>query len=221
MSADACDLSRNGDSRMKSIHRALDCMPRLVAAGVAIAVALLGAPAWSKEEAPKEPHPRHAEVAKRDRNLAGQMNKDHGDLSGHYNQLQKQDAAIRKQANADMKANGGHLTKAQQKQLNGEENQLRSEIKADKGAPPKTAFEQNHPRRAEVLHRDNRINGELNADAGKLGGNYGSLNQQQEGIRQQEQADAKANGGYITKTQQQQLNTEEGQLNQEIKADHK
>ena len=206
---------------MKTINHALHRAPRLIAGGMAIAIAFLGAPAWGKEEAPKAPHPRHAEVAKRDRHLAGQMNKDHGDLSGHYNQLQKQDAAIRKQANADMKANGGHLTKAQQKQLNGEENAVRAEIKADKGPPPKTQFEQNHPRRAEVLHRDNRINGDLNADAGKLGGNYGSLKQQQQSIRQQEQSDAKANGGYITKSQQRQLYTEDNQLNQEIKADHK
>ena len=168
-----------------------------------------------------EAHPRKAEVMNRDRHLAGKMNKDYGDLSGHYNQLQKQDAAIRKQTQAEFKQNGGYLTKAQQKQLNGEENQLRSEIKADKGPPPKTQFEQDHPRRAEVLHRDNRIGGTLNADAGKLGGNLPALKQQQQSIRQQEQADALANGGHITRAQQQQLNTEENQLNQEIKADRR
>lgn len=189
----------------------------------AIAVSLLAvAPTqgWAKE-APKGAHPRHAEVAKRDRNLAHQMNKDYGHLSGHYNGLQKQDAAIRNQTRADMQKNGGHLTKAEQKQINGEENALRSEIGADKGPPPRTQFEQNHPRRAEVLHRDIRIGGTLNADAGKLGGNYGSLKQQQQSIRQQEQADAAANGGHITKAQQGQLNGEEKLLNQEIRADRK
>ena len=164
-----------------------EAQQRALAAGATLdnvrAKANTAAAAWAKEDPPKEPHPRHAEVAKRDRHLAGQMNKDYGNLSGHYNQLQKQDAAIRKQANADMKANGGHLTKTQKKQLNGEENALRSEMNADKGPPPKTQFEQNHPRRAEVLHRDNRINGDINADAGKLGGNYGSLKQQQQSIR--------------------------------------
>jgi hypothetical protein len=72
-----------------------------------------------------------------------------------------------------------------------------------------------------VLHRDIRIGGTLNADAGKLGGNYGSLKQQQQSIRQQEQADAAANGGHITKAQQGQLNGEEKLLNQEIRADRK
>jgi hypothetical protein len=188
----------------------------LCAAVVASLIVVLGTPSWATEA-----HPRRAEVMNRDRHLAHEMNKDYGHLSGHYNQLQKQDAAIRNQTRNDMQKNGGYLTKAQQKQLNGEENTLRSEVSADKGAPPKTQFEQNHPRRAEVLHRDNRIAGTLNADAGKLGGNFATLKQQQRSIRQQEQADAASNGGYISKAQKGQLNAEENQLNQQIKADHK
>jgi len=193
---------------------------------LAAIIAFLVTPAWAAEEhakaAPaKQAHPRRAEVMNRDRNLAKDANKNYGDLSGHYNQLQHQDASIRKQTQKDMQQNGGYLTKAQQKQLNGEENKLKSEIAADKGPPPKTQFEQEHPRRAEVLHRDNRVNGTLNADAGKLGGNLGSLKQQQQSIRQQEQADAAANGGYISRAQQQQLNAEETQLNQQIRRDAK
>ena len=177
--------------------------------------------AHPKDAHPKDAHPRRAEVMNRDRNLAHDMNKDYGHLSGHYNQLQTQDAAIRNQTRKDMKQNGGYITKAQQKQLNGEEKNLKGEISADKGAPPKTQFEQDHPRRAEVLHRDNRIDGTLNADVGKLGGNLGSLQQQQQSIRKQEQTDAAANGGHITKSEQQQLNAEENQLNQQIKRDYK
>jgi hypothetical protein len=224
---------------MKNTNRVSLTAAQLCAAVVASVIAVAGTQAWAAKEggakeAPKAgakaghnggtkkgAHPRRNEAMQRDRNLADKMNKDYGDLSGHYNQLQKQDAAIRSQTRADMKANGGHLTKGEQKQINGEENTLKGEISADKGAPPKTQFEQEHPRRAEVLHRDNRIGGTLNADAGKLGGNYGSLKQQQQSIRQQEQADAAANGGHITKTEQGQLNAEENQLNQEIKADHK
>jgi hypothetical protein len=206
--------------RMKNINRASHLVTRIFAAIATSLVIAVATPGWAKE-AGKEAHPRSAEVTHRDRHLASQMNKKYGDLSGHYNQLQKQDAAIRQQTHADMQKNGGHLTKAEQKQINGEENNLHKEISADQGRPPKTQFEQDHPRRAEVLHRDNRINGTLNADAGKLGGNYGSLKQQQESIHQQEQTDARANGGYITKAQQGQLNTEEDQLKQEIRTDHK
>jgi hypothetical protein len=217
---------RTEDRRMKNANHVSHAVARLCAAVVAGFISVAGTQAWANEPHVKEghakgAHPRRAEAMKRNRNLAHDMNKNYGDLSGHYNQLQKQDAAIRAQTRADMQANGGHLTKAEQKQINGEENALHSEINADKGPPPKTRFEENHPRRAEVLHRDNRIGGSLNADAGKLGGNYGSLKTQQQSIRQQEQADAKANGGYITKTQQGQLNAEENQLNHEIKADRK
>ena len=82
------------------------------------------------------------------------------------------------------------------------------------------SFAQKHPRRAEVLGRDNRINGRLNRDYGKLGGHYGQLKQEDKSIKQQEQADAKANGGYITKSQKQQLNSEENSVNQQIKQDY-
>lgn len=205
---------------MNNINRVSHLAARIFAAIAVSFVVAAAAPSWAKE-AEKAAHPRKAEVTHRDRHLAGQTNKDYGDLSGHYNQLQKQDAAIRKQTHADLQKNGGHLTKAEQKQINGEENTLHNQINADKGRPPKTQFEEDHPRRAEVLHRDNRINGTLNADAGKLGGNYGSLKQQQASIRQQEQTDANANGGYITRAQQGQLNMEENQLKQEIKTDHK
>lgn len=216
---------------MNNTQRFSGTAVRLIAAIVASLVAAAGTPVWANEspakaehakaEHAKGAHPRRAEAMKRDRNLARDMNKNYGDLSGHYNQLQTQDAAIRAQARADMRANGGHLTKGEHKQIDGEENALRSEISADKGPPPRTRFEENHPRRAEVLHRDNRIGGTLNADAGKLGGNYGSLKGQEQSIRQQEQADAKSNGGYITRAQQGQLNAEESQLKEEIKSDRK
>ena len=36
-------------------------------------------------------------------------------------------------------------------------------------------FAQNHPRRAEVLGRDNRLNNQINNDQGHLNGQYGRL----------------------------------------------
>jgi len=80
-------------------------------------------------------------------------------------------------------------------------------------------FANNHPRRAEVLHRDNNINGRLNKDYGKLDGHYGQLMHRDQQIRNQQQRDAHANGGYITRGQKQQLNKEENHLNRKIKAD--
>lgn len=80
-------------------------------------------------------------------------------------------------------------------------------------------FENNHPRRTEVLSRDNRLNYQLNRNYGNLDGQYGSLKQDQRSIRQQAQADARANGGYITKAQQAQLNQQENQMRQQMRQD--
>lgn len=80
-------------------------------------------------------------------------------------------------------------------------------------------FANNHPRRAEVLHRDNRLNNRINRNYGNLNGNYGKLERQDNKIRQQERRDARVNGGYITKGEQKQLNREENHVNKEIKHD--
>jgi len=80
-------------------------------------------------------------------------------------------------------------------------------------------FAQNHPRRAEVLHRDNHLNNRLNKNYGNLGGHYGQLKNQDQRIHQQERRDKNINGGYITKGQKQQLNKEENHVNREIKQD--
>ena len=49
----------------------------------------------------------------------------------------------------------------------------------------------NHPRRAEVLGRDNGLNREINNDAGHLNGQYGQLKKSKDqGIRAQEQTEA-------------------------------
>jgi hypothetical protein len=81
------------------------------------------------------------------------------------------------------------------------------------GAPASAEdFAQKHPRRAEVLRRDGRINRSLNRNYGHLGGHYGQLKAEDRSIRRQEQADARANGGHITRGEQRQLNHEENAL---------
>jgi hypothetical protein len=82
-------------------------------------------------------------------------------------------------------------------------------------------FAQNHPRRAEVDRRDGRLNRSLNRNHGNLGGHYGQLKQEDRSIHQQQRADAKANGGYITRTQKHQLNQEENSLRQQEHQDKK
>jgi hypothetical protein len=81
-------------------------------------------------------------------------------------------------------------------------------------------FAQKHPRRAEVLRRDANLNRAINRDAGHLSGQYGNLKRQDQSIFRQEQADARANGGFISKGQQQQLNQEENALRKEVRLDN-
>jgi V8-like Glu-specific endopeptidase len=77
-------------------------------------------------------HPRRNQVNKRVDNQRGRINegvkngelsKKNGELSkGQARQLRANDRAIKAQEHAEVKANGGHLTKAEQRQLNQEEN---------------------------------------------------------------------------------------------------
>ncbi len=82
-------------------------------------------------------------------------------------------------------------------------------------------FAQNHPRRAEVGHRDNNLSNRMNRDYGHLGGHYGQLSREARHIHNQEKNWAHQNGGYITKGEQHQLNHEENHLNQQISHDWK
>lgn len=170
-------------------------------------------------------HPRRAEVLRRDNRLNGDINRDAGRLGGNYSALKTEDQGIRRQEQADAAAHGGHITRQEQQQLNGEENTLRSQISQDytgkgSGLGGGSTFAQKHPRRAEVLGRDGNLNNMINQDKGQLGGNYSALKTDDRSIRTQEQQDARANGGYITRQQQQQLNQEENQLKQQVSQDY-
>jgi hypothetical protein len=215
-------------------------------------------------------HPRRAQVIHRDNHLNNAINRDRGQLGGNYGALKTEDRGIRQQERQDARADGGHITRQQQQQLNGEENTLRSQVNQDyngRGSAFGTGygrggggggfggghpgggfgggqpgggggigyggggqpgggfgggggtFAQNHPRRAEVLGRDNNLNNAISQDRGQLGGNYQALKTDDRSIRQQEQSDARANGGFITSLQKQQLNQEENQLHQQIGQD--
>ena len=70
-------------------------------------------------------HPRRNEVNTRVDNQRERINQGlkNGKLTGQEaQQLRANDRAIKQQEHADVKANGGYLTRAQQKQINQEEN---------------------------------------------------------------------------------------------------
>ncbi len=78
-----------------------------------------------------------------------------------------------------------------------------------------------HPRRHEVMARDRNLGRRIGEDKSKLHGRYNQLMNQDKAIKQQERADFKANGGYLTKGQKRQLNREENGLNNEIHQDRR
>ena len=82
-------------------------------------------------------------------------------------------------------------------------------------------FWERHPRRAEVLRRDNHLSRELCRDRGQLGGHYRQLERQDMAIRRQEQRDARMNGGHITPWEKARLNREENRLQREIRHDYR
>jgi hypothetical protein len=79
-------------------------------------------------------------------------------------------------------------------------------------------FAQKHPRRAEVVGREqNQLKKNEQADqSGKITEKQeNKLNREDRAIRKQEQADAAANGGHITKAEQRDLNREENRVNRQ------
>ena len=96
-----------------------------------VALSLLSTAGFSQAKFDKT-HPRRAEVNKRlDNQNARVDNKvDEGKMSkGEAAKIHKQDHAIRKEERRDAAENGGHITKAEQKHINHQENKVSKEIK--------------------------------------------------------------------------------------------
>lgn len=85
----------------------------------------------AKGETFQEKHPRRAEVNKRIRNQNKRINqgvKDGQLTPAQAQQLKGEEAGVKAQERAEVKANGGYLTKGEQKQLNQELNQDSKQI---------------------------------------------------------------------------------------------
>jgi hypothetical protein len=159
---------------------------------------------------------RSEEILERDRQLGQRIQNEEGHLGGAFDRLERQDGSIRRQETRDMARSGGTLSVGEAAQLQREENALAAETRLDDRA---SQFTQEHPRRAQILGRDARLDYTINKDEGHLGGNYTTLEHQDAMIRQQEQADAHANGGVITPQEKTQLQQEEQALAAEVRRD--
>jgi hypothetical protein len=95
----------------------------------AVPAAPVAAPAQNNFD---KTHPRRAEVNSRLRNQNARVDNKvaEGKMSkGEAAKIHAQDHSIRKEERRDAAANGGHITKAEQKHINKQENHVSKEIK--------------------------------------------------------------------------------------------
>jgi hypothetical protein len=82
-----------------------------------------------------------------------------------------------------------------------------------------STWAQNHPRQTEVLTNDSNLYNQITAIAGSLNGNYNQLQSAALAIQNQDITDAAQNGGFITTSQQAQMDSENASLAQQIQYD--
>jgi len=103
----------------------------LSVAAVSVALAGFASSALADETQWQKDHPRRTEVNDRLKNQDRRINKEvkEGEITkGQAHQLHKEDHAIRKEERAMASTNGGHITKAEKKALNQQENQVSRQI---------------------------------------------------------------------------------------------
>jgi hypothetical protein len=112
------------DMSMNSIRTAL------IAGVLAVTLGALAAPAFADTQWQKD-HPRREQVNNRLKNQNKRIKQERkeGEITkGQAKQLHREDHAIRQEERTMASTNGGHLTKAEQKSLNQQENQVSKQI---------------------------------------------------------------------------------------------
>ncbi|MBX9720546.1 MAG: hypothetical protein K2X81_04035 [Candidatus Obscuribacterales bacterium] len=104
---------------------------KLILGFMALMALLVSIPSSAEAYPIKGWHPARREVLGRDRAIRNELYADRGHLGGHYNQLMREDHTIRRQEQRDARMNGGHLTRAEDRRLNHEENRLQRQINHD------------------------------------------------------------------------------------------
>lgn len=103
----------------------------LTVAAASFALAGLANSALADETQWQKDHPRRTEVNDRLKNQDRRIHKEvkEGEISkSQAHQLHKEDHGIRREERAMASTNGGHITKAEQKALNQQENQVSKQI---------------------------------------------------------------------------------------------
>jgi hypothetical protein len=134
--------------------------------------------------------------------------------AGETSKLETKEAAINGETKADRAANGGKLTAAEKKQINGQQNQLSKQIYKDKHNANTAHYGNNKVGQRRENQQDRIAQG---IKSGQLtAGETAKLENQQKGINQQVAADRKANGGKLTTGEKQQVNKEQNAASKNI-----
>src|SRR6266403_2534692 len=134
--------------------------------------------------------------------------------AGETANLEKKEAAINGETKADRAANGGKLTAAEKKQINGQQNQLSKQIYKDKHNANTAHYGNNKVGQRRENQQDRIAQG---IKSGQLtAGETAKLENQQKGINQQVSADRKANGGTLTASEKKQVNQEQNAASKNI-----
>src|SRR6266481_3667325 len=134
--------------------------------------------------------------------------------AGETANLETKEAAINGETKADRAANGGKLTAAEKKQINGQQNQLSKQIYKDKHNANAAHYGNNKVGQRRENQQDRIAQG---IKSGQLtAGETAKLENQQKGINQQVSADRKANGGTLTASEKKQVNKEQNAASKNI-----
>jgi len=134
--------------------------------------------------------------------------------AGETANLETKEAAINGETKADRAANGGKLTAAEKKQINGQQNQLSKQIYADKHNANTAHYGNSKVGQRQENQQDRIAQG---IKSGQLtAGETAKLENQQKGINQQVKADRAANGGKLTTGEKKQVNKEQNAASKNI-----
>jgi len=134
--------------------------------------------------------------------------------AGETANLETKEAAINGETKADRAANGGKLTAAEKKQINGQQNQVSKQIYKDKHNANTQHYGNNKVDKRRENQQDRIAQG---VKSGQLtAGETAKLENQQKGINQQVAADRKADGGALTASEKKQVNHEQNAASKNI-----
>jgi len=171
------------------------------------------APAPAPAPTPK-PKPTIAQRKENQQDRIAQGVKSGQLTAGETANLESKEAAINGETKADRAANGGKLTAAEKKQINGQQNQLSKQIYKDKHNANTAHYGNNKVGQRRENQQDRIAQG---IKSGQLtAGETAKLENQQKGINQQVAADRKANGGTLTAGEKKQINKEQNAASKNI-----